>query len=369
MSIHPTSQPVRVVVLAGDGIGPEVTASAVRVLDGAASAHGLTLELIERPVGGAAIEAEGCPLPEPTLQLCRGADAVLFGAAGAPRWDQLRGDQRPGAAIHGLRRGLGLCINLRPVRAFATTADRSPLRPDITRDADFIIVRELTGGVYSGEHGRGGEGDDERVYDTMTYSRREISRVVRFAFDLARGRRHHLTSVDKGNALWSGRFWRDVTSEIALDNPDVTVEHQLVDSFALRMLENPGRLDVVVAENLLGDIISDEAAAISGSLGLMASASLNPLGGPGMYEPIHGSAPDIAGLGVANPVGAILSVALLFEHSLGLPDVATEIRRAVDATLESGMCTPDLGGTESTAGFTAAVLDALRVPQRAGATA
>jgi 3-isopropylmalate dehydrogenase len=368
MSINRTS-PIRVVVLPGDGIGPEVIASAVRVLDSAATGHGLSLELTERPVGGAAIEAQGRPLPEATLQLCREADAVLFGAAGAPRWDHLRGDERPGAAIHGLRRGLGLCINLRPVRAFATTTARSPLRPEITRNTDFVIVRELTGGVYAGEHGRSGEGDDERAFDTMAYSRREISRVVRFAFDLARGRRRHLTSVDKGNALWSGRFWRDVTTEIGLENADVTLEHQLVDSFALHMLENPGRLDVVVAENLLGDIISDEAAAISGSLGLMASASLNPLGGPGMYEPIHGSAPDIAGLGIANPVGAILSVALLFEHSLGLPEVATEIRRAVDATLEAGLCTPDLGGTESTAGFTAAVVDALRVPRPVGAWA
>jgi 3-isopropylmalate dehydrogenase len=359
MSIHNPSPPIRIVVLPGDGIGPEVIAGAVRVLDAAASAHDLNLELTERPIGGAAIEAEGCPLPEATLQLCRAADAVLFGAAGAPRWDHLRGDARPGAAIHGLRRGLGLCINLRPIRAFPALAGCGPLRPEIARESDFVVVRELAGGAYYGAHGRHGEGDAERAFDTITYTRHEIERVVGFAFDIARQRRRHLTSVDKANALWSGRFWRDVTSQLARENPDVTLEHQLIDSFALRMLQRPRRLDVVVAENLFGDILSDEAAAISGSLGLMASASLNPEGGPALYEPIHGTAPDIAGRGIANPVGAILSVALLFEHSLRLPEIAAEVRAAVDAALGAGLRTPDLGGQATTAGMTDAVLAAL----------
>jgi 3-isopropylmalate dehydrogenase len=359
MSNHSASQPARIVVLPGDGIGPEVIASAVSVLEAAASAHHLALELTERPIAGAAIEAEGRPLPEPTLQLCREADAVLFGAAGAPRWDHLRGDARPGAAIHGLRQRLGLSINLRPVRAFPALHGCGPLRPEITRGTDFIVVRELSAGAYYGAHGRTGEGDLERAHDTITYSRHQIARVVGFAFELARGRRRHLTSVDKANALVSGRLWRDVASELAADNPDVALDHQLIDSFALRMLQQPSALDVVVAENLFGDILSDEAASISGSLGLMASASLNPDGGPSLYEPIHGTAPDIAGRGIANPIGAILSVGLLFEHSLELPEVAGEIRTAVDAALTTGIRTPDLGGTASTEEMTAAVLDAL----------
>ena len=368
MSIQNPAQPIRVVVLPGDGIGPEVIASAVSVLQHSAAAHRLDVLLTERPIAGAAIEAEGRPLPEPTLQLCREADAVLFGAAGAPRWDHLRGEARPGAAIHGLRQRLGLSVNLRPVRAFPALSGCGPLRPEVTRGSDFIVVRELAAGAYYGAHGRSGEGDAERAHDTITYSRRQIERVVSFAFELARGRRRRLTSVDKANALWTGRLWRDVTVELAPHNPDVTLDHQLVDSFALRMLQQPSRLDVVVAENLFGDILSDEAAAISGSLGMMASASLNPDGGPALYEPIHGTAPDIAGLGVANPVGAILSVALLFEHSLHLPEVAAEIRSAVDAALEAGARTPDLGGTSTTAEMTDAVLRGLRgAPAGAGA--
>ena len=361
MSSQNPTQPIRIVVLPGDGIGPEVIAGAVRVLRRSASTHRLDLLLTERPVAGAAIEAEGRPLPEATLQLCREADAVLFGAAGAPRWDHLRGDARPGAAIHGLRRRLGLSVNLRPVRAFPAVSACGPLRPEVTRGSDFIVVRELSAGAYYGAHGRSGAGGAERAHDTITYSRRQIERAARFAFDLARGRNRHLTSVDKANALWTGRLWRDVTSELAPLYPDVTLDHQLVDSFALRMLQQPSRLDVVVAENLFGDILSDEAAAISGSLGMMASASLNPDGGPALYEPIHGTAPDIAGRGIANPIGAILSVALLFEHSLRLPGVAAEIRSAVDAALEAGARTPDLGGTSTTAELTDAILGALAV--------
>jgi len=369
MSITPQAIPLRVVVLPGDGIGPEVTAAAVVVLERAVSAHGLRVELTERAIGGAAIEAEGTPLPDRTLQLCRQADAVLFGAVGGPRWDHLRGDARPGAAILGLRRRLDLCLNLRPVRAFPALAGRGPLRPEVVHGADFVIVRELTGGAYFGEHRRDGEGDEERAFDTMVYSRREIRRVVGFGLELARGRRRHLTSVDKANALWSGRLWRDVATEMAAENPDVSVEHALVDSFAFRMLQHPGRLDVVVAEHLLGDILSDEAAAISGSLGVMASASLNPAGGPALYEPIHGSAPDIAGLGVANPIGAILSAALLLEHSAHRPEIAVEIRDAVDAALTAGARTPDLGGTASPLEVTRAVVEALRARPPVGAPA
>ena len=366
---HPRSarDHARVAVLPGDGIGPEVTAAAAAVLQRAAAAHGLTLELEERPVGGAAIESEGAPLPEATLQLCRESDAVLFGAAGGPRWDHLRGDARPGAATLRLRRELALCVNLRPVRAFPALCDRSPLRREVIRGADFVIVRELTGGAYFGEHARSGSGMDESAHDTMVYTRREVARVVGFACRLARSRRGRLTSVDKANALWSGRLWRDVATEVAAQHPDVSVEHALVDSFALGMLQDPGRLDVVVAENLFGDILSDEAAAITGSLGLMASASLNPEGGPALYEPIHGSAPDIAGRGIADPMGAILSAALMLEHSLGLPQAAREVRQAVDRALETGDLTPDLGGTATTEEMTAAVLRALPAGAAAGA--
>ena len=362
-------QPIRLVVLPGDGIGPEVTRAAVTVLESVASTHELRLDFSERPIGGAAIESDGAPLPEATLQLCREAHAIIFGAAGGPSWDHLRGDARPGAATLRLRRELGLCLNLRPVRVFPALAQRAPLRSEVVRDADFVIVRELTGGAYFGEHGRSGAGPDECAYDIISYTRREISRVVGFAFELARSRRRHLTSVDKANVLWSGRLWRDVTTELAADHPDVTVDHALVDSFALRMLQQPDRLDVVVAENLLGDILSDEAAAICGSLGLMASASLNPAGGPALYEPIHGSAPDIAGRGVANPLGAILSVALLVEHSLRLPGVAAEIRAAVDSALEAGARTPDLGGTATTTEVTEAVVQRLGAREPAEATA
>lgn len=358
---------VRIAVLAGDGIGPEVTAAAVAVLERVASTHGLDLDLEERPVGGEAIDAEGAPLSEATLQLCRESDAVLFGAAGGPRWDHLRGEARPGAATLRLRRELGLSVNLRPVRAFPALLDRSPLRPEVIREADFVIVRELTGGAYFGEHARTGSGMDESAHDTMVYTRREVARVVGFACDLARGRRRHVTSVDKANALWSGRLWRDVATEVAAAHPEVTVEHALVDSFALAMLRRPARLDVVVAENLFGDILSDEAAAISGSLGLMASASINPSGGPALYEPIHGSAPDIAGRGIANPMGAILSVALLAEHSLGLPASAAAVLDAADRALGAGALTPDLGGGSSTREVTAAVLDGLPVRRREGA--
>jgi 3-isopropylmalate dehydrogenase len=351
-----TQRTARIAVLPGDGIGPEVTAAAVAVLEGIATGHGIALRLDEGPVGGAAIESDGTPLPAATLSLCRGADAVLLGACGGPRWDHLRGDARPGAAILGLRRSLGLAVNLRPVRAFPALLDQGPLRPELSRGADFIIVRELTGGAYFGDHGRSGAGPDESAHDTISYSRREIRRVLGFAVSLARGRRRQLISVDKANALWSGRLWRDVATEVAAENPDVTVQHRLVDSFALAMLQAPQSLDVVVTENLFGDILSDEAAAIGGSLGMMASASLNPEGGPALYEPIHGSAPDISGRGIANPLGAILSAALLLEHSLDLPQAAARVRDAVDRALAAGARTPDLGGGASTAEVTATVL-------------
>ncbi len=363
---RPRARTATIAVLPGDGIGPEVTTAAVTVLERAAADEGLHLLFVEKPVGGAAIDAEGVPLPPSTLALCGGVDAILFGAAGGPRWDHLRGDARPGAATLRLRRDLGLCLNLRPVQASPSLLSRSPLRAEVIRDVDFVIVRELTGGAYFGEHGRSGDGDDETAYDVAAYSRREVRRVAAFAFALAGRRRAHLISVDKANVLWSGRLWRDVVAEMAMEFPEITVEHALVDSFALRMLQRPGGLDVVLTENLLGDILSDEAAAISGSLGLMASASLNPAGGPGLYEPVHGSAPDIAGRGIANPVGAILSASLLLEHSLAAPAAAARIRAAVEKALIAGAVTPDLGGEASTAEVAETVLAALAPADASG---
>jgi len=253
-------------------------------------------------------------------------------------------------------------VNLRPVRAYPSLDRVSPLRADIAFGTDMVIVRELSGGIYFGESGREGTGPDERAFDTMAYTRAEISRVAEFAFELAAQRRGHLTSVDKANVLRSGRLWRDVVGELSAGHRDVAVDHQLVDAFCFRMLAAPSEYDVVVTENLLGDIISDEAALVCGSLGLMPSASLNPAGGPGLYEPVHGSAPDIAGQDVANPLGAILSAALLFEHSLQRPDAAEMIRTAVNNVIADGPRSRDIGGTAPTSEVAGAVLAALPQP-------
>ena len=351
---------LRVMVLPGDGIGPEVVTPAVAVLTEVASHLGITLDLTHNAVGVAAIERCGQPLAQRTLVRCRGADAVLFGAVGAQEGVHPPNESDPGAALLTLRKDLGLSVNLRPVRAFPAGSLRSSLRSNIIRGTDFIIVRELLGGAYFGEHGRDGDGGLERAFDTITYTRDEIARVVRFALELARMRKRYLVSVDKANVLWSSQLWREVTQEVAASYPDVTLEHHLVDSFALLMLERPNMLDVVVTENLLGDILSDAAAAISGSIGMLASASINPAGGPILYEPCHGTAPRLAGRGIANPIGAILCVGLLFEYSLGNRWASLAIRRAVDVALRSGVRTPDLGGHSTTQEMTDAVVGSLR---------
>lgn len=352
-----------VVSLPGDGVGPEVTGVALGVLSAVCAEAGIDLEVEERLVGGRAIDETGVPLPEATLQACRGADAVLLGAVGGPKWDHLRGALRCEAGLLGLRRGMGVFANLRPVRVHPRLIEHTTIRPEVVRGTDMVIVRELTGGAYFGEpRERSGTGPEEIARDSTVYTAAEIERVARIAFALAAGRRHHLTSVDKANVLITSQLWRDTVTRLAGEYPEVTLEHALVDSFAMRLVQRPAGVDVVVTENLFGDILSDEAAAISGSLGLMASASLNPEGGPALYEPIHGTAPDIAGRGIANPMGSILSVALLFEHSLRLPEVAAEIRAAVDAALVAGARTPDLGGTSSTGEMTEAVLQGLPAP-------
>lgn len=356
-----TTEPARIVILPGDGVGPEVTAAAVQVLLATCGAYDIPITTEERLIGGAAIEVEGEPLSDATFARCREATAIVFGATGAPRWDHLTGDARPGSALIRLRKALDLCINLRPVRAHPGLEQLSTLRADVVRGCDLVVVRELAGGIYYGQRGRSGEGPDERAFDTMTYSRAEIERVAHAAFALARTRRGRLISVDKANVLTSSRFWREVVTDVGHSNGDVHLEHALVDSFALRLVQRPRDLDVVLTENMFGDILSDEAAALSGSIGLLPSASCPATEGqgPDLYEPVHGSAPDIAGRGVANPVGAILSVALLFEHSLHHGEAATAVRVAVDGVIAAGVLTRDLGGTASTDEVAAAVIAAM----------
>jgi 3-isopropylmalate dehydrogenase len=362
----------RVVLLPGDGIGPEVCAAARRVVDAAGIRAGFGVTWDERRVGGAAIDADGTPLPSNSLDACRAADAVLLGAVGGPRWDDPAAAHRPEDALLGLRSELELFANLRPVRAHAALAAASPLRPEVREGADILILRELTGGLYFGRpQGRSQEGGTEVVVDTLRYTRPEIERIVELGFTLAAGRRGHLTSVDKANVLASSRLWREVVDEIAPRHRDVTFEHALVDSTAYLVLTDPRRYDVIVTENLFGDILSDEAAAIVGSLGLLPSASLGTRetsnGRFGLYEPVHGSAPHIAGQGVANPLATIASAALLLRWSLGETDAADAIDEAVDAAIERGPRTPDLGGASGTEEVTAFVLD--RIGAEAGVAA
>ena len=354
----------RVASLPGDGIGPEVVAAARRCVDAAGARFRFTVAWDEHLVGGAAIEALGTPLADESLEACRAADAVLLGAVGGPRWDDPRAEVRPEQALLRLRGELGLFANLRPVRALDVLADASPLRPEVRAGVDLLIVRELTGGLY---FGRPQGATPDGAVDTCAYTRPEIERVVRLAFQLAAARRGRLTSVDKANVMATGRLWRAVAEEVAADFPEVRLEHALVDSFAADLMRRPGRFDVIVTENLFGDILSDEAAVIAGSLGLLASASLGDAEGLaaesatagrrfGLYEPVHGSAPDIAGLGVADPAGAIGSAALMLRWSLGQPEAATALESAVEEVLRSGMRTPDLGGDATTGAFTDAVL-------------
>src|SRR5205085_2440662 len=314
-----------IVVLPGDGIGPEVTAEAVKVLRAVGERYGHTLALDEHFIGGASIDAQGVPVSEDTMAACAAADAVLLGAVGGPRWDDPSAPVRPEQALFRLRKELGLFTNLRPVRLYPALLDASPLRPERLADVDLLIVRELTGGLYFGRpQGIYDDAGGRRAVDTMTYSEAEIERVLKVGFASARERRRRLTSVDKANVLATSRLWRQVATRLGADYPDVELEHLLVDSAAMRLITAPGSFDVIVTENTFGDILSDEASVLCGSLGLLPSASLGygqateqPNGGParGLYEPVHGTAPDIAGRGVANPLGAILSAALPLRHS------------------------------------------------------
>jgi 3-isopropylmalate dehydrogenase len=336
----------------GDGIGPEIMTEAQRVLEAVGQRFGLRFAFEDEPVGGRAIEAFGVALRESALPRAREADAVLFGAVGDPRFDDPKASVRPEQAILGLRRGLGLFANLRPVVAHGRLVGSSPLRPELLEGVDILFVRELTGGIYFGERERGSDERGRFARDTMRYDEHEVRRIVELAFEAAKGRRGKLTSVDKANVLDSSRLWREVTTEVAADYPEVELEHALVDSFAMHVLKRPRDFDVVVTGNMFGDILSDEASVLPGSLGVMPSASLGTARGDrtrvGLYEPIHGSAPDIAGQGIANPLGMILSAASMLRHSLGLDTEAQAIERAVASTIEAGAVTPDLGGEAMT---------------------
>ncbi|MBJ7608841.1 MAG: 3-isopropylmalate dehydrogenase [Candidatus Dormibacteraeota bacterium] len=349
-----------VVALPGDGVGVEVTAAAVAVLRAVAGTAGIDLVTEERLIGGRAIEETGGPLPDDTLSACRTADAVLLGAVGGPRWDHLSGGQRCEAGLLGLRAGLGVFANLRPVRPHPRLVGLTALRPGAVAGVDLVVVRELTGGAYFARPKRR---DALRAVDTIVYTRDEVERVARVAFSLASQRRGRLTSVDKANVLATSELWRETVSSIALEFPAVTLEHALVDSFAMRLVQRPRDIDVVVTENLFGDILSDEAGVLVGSLGLLPSASLGA-GGPGLYEPVHGSAPEIAGMDCANPYGAILSVALMLRHSLQRPDLGAAVEAAVDACIDDGVLTADLGGTTGTAAVGEAVVAALAAGAR-----
>jgi len=326
----------------GDGIGPEVVEEARLVLQDVASRFGHVFQFSEHLLGGCAIDQTGSALPEATLAACRAADAVLLGAVGGPRWDDPQAPVRPEQGLLGMRKELGLYANLRPVRPYPSLARLSPLKPERVAGVDFIVIRELTGGLYFGTpKGRTQTPDGERAVDTLVYTEPEIRRIVTLAFQIARQRRRLLTSVDKANVLESSRLWRKLAGEIGRDFPDVKLEHQLVDSCAMRLVTHAASFDVVVTENMFGDILTDEAAVLGGSLGLLPSASLG-VGRRGLYEPIHGSAPDIAGRGIANPVGTILSAALLLRHSLGLEREAQAVEAAVGLALDEGQHTADL---------------------------
>jgi 3-isopropylmalate dehydrogenase len=351
----------RIVLLPGDGIGPEVVEEARLVLVEVAKRHHHEFAFDPHLLGGCAIDATGTALPDATLAACRSAHAVLLGAVGGPKWDDPQARVRPEQGLLGIRKALGLYANLRPVHAIPSLAKLSPLKPERVAGVDFIVIRELTGGLYFGQpKGRRQTPQGEEAVDTLIYTEHEIRRIVRLAFQLARGRRRLVTSIDKANVLESSRLWRKVAIEVGKEFPDVKLEHQLVDSAAMRLVTHAAQFDVIVTENMFGDILTDEAAVLVGSLGLLPSASLGE-GSLGLYEPIHGSAPDIAGRGIANPTGTILSAAMLLRHSLGLEPEAAAVERAVNAAIADGCLTADLGATRplSTAQMGAAIRERL----------
>ncbi len=349
------------VTLPGDGIGPEVMAEAVGVLMAVAERFGHDFTFTERLIGGAAIDATSQPLPTETVSACRLADAVLLGAVGGPRWDAPDSAVRPEQGLLGIRRELGLFANLRPIRVLPELAGASPLRPEILEGVDILFVRELTGGIYFGE---AGTREDGTAYQVMEYRPEEVERIVRVAADAARARGGKLTMVDKANVLEPSRLWRRVAGDLVADEyPDLDYDVVLVDAMAMYLLSRPSDFDVVVTSNLFGDILTDEASMITGSLGMLPSASIGA-GGPGLYEPVHGSAPDIAGAGVANPLATILAAAMALRHSLNLEDEAAAVEAAVADVIASGLRTPDIAAGADSVGtqeMAAAVIGALRL--------
>jgi 3-isopropylmalate dehydrogenase len=347
----------RIVLLAGDGIGPEIVGAARQVLDALGE-----FAYEEQLMGGCSIDAHGTALTDEVLATCKAADAVLLGAVGGPKWDTTDPDApRPEQGLLGLRKGMGLYANLRPVRPSPALVSASPLREERIAGTDLLVVRELTGGIYFGDSGR----DGDTAHDTCEYSAAEIERIARVGFEAARrraagsGRQPRVTSVDKANVLETSRLWREVVGRVAPDYPDVALDHLLVDNAAMQLVSRPAEFDVIVTENLFGDILSDESAMLTGSLGMLPSASLGADGDPGLFEPVHGSAPDIAGQGIANPLATFLSAAMMLRHGLSRPEDATCIETAVDTVLARGLRTPDLATQEETAIGTAEITDAV----------
>ena len=337
-----------IAVLPGDGIGPEVTAEAVKVMDAVGRRFGHTFNTERGRVGGNAIDDFGTPLPDETIELCQRSDAILFGAVGGPKWDDPEAPTRPEDGILAIRKSLGLFANLRPVKVYPALVNSSPVKPSLLDGVDMIILRELTGGLYFAQPKERTVTDDGRAaVDTLYYTESEIERILRVAFEIARSRGGLLTSVDKANVLESSRLWRQIADEVHEDYPDVELEHILVDVAAMALIRNPAHYDVIVAENMFGDILTDEAAVLSGSMGMQPSASLAGMPGSStdtvsLYEPIHGSAPDIAGQGIANPIGMALSMAMMLRHSFGLDEEAQAVEAAVEGVLAEGYRTPDI---------------------------
>jgi len=337
-----------IVLLPGDGIGPEVVSEAVRALDAIAGKFGHTFTYAEHLMGGCSIDKFGSSLTDETLADCKAADAVLLGAVGGPKWDDPKAKDRPERGLLALRKGLGVFANLRPVKVHPALIDSSPLKPEKLQGVDILVIRELTGGLYFGQPKlREMKDGHEHAVDTLEYYDYEVRRVVELAFKLAAGRKKKVTSVDKANILESSRMWRQIATQIGSQHPDITLEHVLVDTASMRLVTGPAWMDVIVTENMFGDILTDEASVLAGSMGMLPSASLGD-GGPGLYEPIHGSAPDIALKGIANPIGTILSTAMLLRYSLKLESESSALESAVEDAITEGCRTTDIGGKLTT---------------------
>jgi len=346
----------KIVLLPGDGIGPEVVGATLRVLNHIAAQRRHQFDYTEYLIGGCSIDEYGTALTDETLKACCDADAVLLGAVGGPKWDDPAAKVRPEQGLLALRKGMDVFANLRPVKVYPSLIDASPLKPEKLAGVDVIVVRELTGGLYFGQpKGREFINGHERGVDTMEYTDFEVQRILEMAFSLARGRKKKVTSVDKANVLESSRLWRKIAIEVGANNPDISLEHMLVDTAAMRLITSPASFDILVTENMFGDILTDEASVLPGSMGMLPSASLGS-GSRGLYEPIHGSAPDIAGKGIANPLGTILSAALMLRYSLKLEEEASQIEKAVEIVIEQGHRSADLGGKLSTVEMTDLVL-------------